>query len=171
MRDYHEEERIAALRSYGMLDTPAELEFDHIVQEAAREFDAPIALVSLVDDDRQWFKARVGLDVSHTPRSMSFCTHAIQGPDVLVIKNAQHDERFADNSLVTGDPNIRFYAGAPLKTPEGRRIGTLCVIDRTPREGLTHEQKAKLEALAERTMEAFARRQKRRALIGDTRAA
>lgn len=166
-----EQERIAALRSYDVLDTPAEAEFDAIVRQAAAELGTPIALVSLIDENRQWFKAKVGLGVSETPRSISFCTHAIEGDDVFVIDNAKQDSRFADNSLVTGDPNIRFYAGAPLKTPSGRRIGTLCVIDREPRSGLSAGQKATLERLAERTMQAFERRQHRNAALKSPAAA
>lgn len=158
-----EQGRVAALKSYQVLDTPAEAEFDAIVQEAAEAFDTPIALVSLIDENRQWFKAKVGLDATHTPRSISFCTHAIEGDDVFVIQNAEQDERFAANSLVTGDPNIRFYAGAPLKTPTGRRVGTLCVIDSKTRPDLSAAQKVKLEALAARTIELFEARKARAA--------
>ena len=118
-----EQARLAALKGYGVLDTPNEAEFDDIVREAARVLGTPIALISLIDADRQWFKAKVGLEASEAPRSISFCTHAIRGPDILVVEDATEDDRFASNPLVTGDPHIRFYAGTPLKTPGGKRIG------------------------------------------------
>ena len=153
--------RLRILHSYGALDTPNEAVFDDIVREAARDFNVPVALISLVDEHRQWFKAKVGLTPSETPRSISFCTHAIRGPEVMVVEDAAADERFARNPLVTGDPNIRFYAGAPLKTPDGKRIGTLCVLDTHARAAPTEADKAKLEALAARTVEAFERRARR----------
>ena len=103
-----------------------------IVRMASRLFGSPIALMSLVDRDRQWFKASVGLDVKETPRSISFCTHAIQQKEVFVVGDAAGDPRFANSPLVTGEPRIGFYAGAPLMTPEGHAIGTICVIDREP---------------------------------------
>ena len=161
MSDRDEDGRLAALRAFGVLDTAAEPEFDSIVQQAARTLGTPIALLSLIDEDRQWLKAKVGLEIAETPRSMSFCTHAIQGDEVFVVENAKHDARFADNSLVTGDPNIRFYAGAPLKTDTGRRIGTICVIDSKPRAMLSDVEKTQLEALADRVMKALERRQHR----------
>ena len=139
--------RLLALRQYGILDTPAEPKFDRIVRLAARLLDMPISLVSLVDETRQWFKAKVGLDASETPRSMAFCAHAIQGDDVMVVEDAGLDPRFVENPLVTGDPLIRFYAGAPLTTDDGHKLGTLCVIDRIPRQ-LTLEQTMLLEDLA-----------------------
>ena len=127
-----EAERLAALRELLILDTPPEERFDRIVRFAADEFDVPIALVSLVDADRQWFKARVGLDACSTSRDAAFCGYAILDPQVLVVEDALADPRFADNPLVLGPPGIRFYAGAPLEVA-GRRIGTLCVIDTRPR--------------------------------------
>lgn len=126
-------QRLNALRSLLILDTPPEERFDRITRFAASEFDTPIALVSLIDERRQWFKARVGLDACETSRDISFCGHAIEGSNVLVIGDARDDPRFADNPLVTGDPFIRFYAGAPLILPGGLSVGTLCLIDTEPR--------------------------------------
>lgn len=128
-----EQARLTTLRSLGILDTPAEERFDRLTRMAKRMFDVPIALVSLVDRDRQWFKSRVGLGATETPRDISFCGHTILGNDVFVIPDAVEDERFADNPLVTGDPSIRFYAGCPLTAPDGSKLGTLCVIDQQPR--------------------------------------
>ena len=159
--DAEEQARLSALKGYGVLDTPNEAEFDAIVREAASLCRAPIALVSLVDENRQWFKARLGLSAEETPRSISFCTHAIRGDDVMVVANAAQDERFADNPLVRGEPSIRFYAGAPLKTPSGSRLGTLCVIDSKARPTLSQAQTEALERLATRTVEAFERRRHR----------
>lgn len=105
-----------------------------MVRFAADEFECPIALVSLIDENRQWFKARVGLDVCETGRDISFCGHAVVGDSIFVIENASADERFADNPLVTGAPFIRFYAGAPLAAADGHRVGTLCLIDTKPRQ-------------------------------------
>ena len=126
-------QRLQALRALLILDTPPEERFDRVVQFAAAEFEMPIVLVSLVDADRQWFKARVGLDVCQTDRESSFCGHAILRPEFLVVENALEDERFHDNPLVLGEPAIRFYAGAPLHLPGGALVGTLCMIDRRPR--------------------------------------
>ena len=130
-----EQQRLRSLHSYAVLDTPAELDFDELTRLASEWLGMPISLVSLVDEERQWFKSRVGLDPSQTPRSMSFCSVAIQRPDeVMVVPDASADLRFCDNPLVTADPHIRFYAGAPLVMSDGRALGTLCVIDREPRE-------------------------------------
>ncbi len=143
----NETERLAALLSCAILDTPAEPAFDDIARLAGQLCDTPIALVSLVDADRQWFKARVGLDLSETSRDVSFCAHAIGSPEVLVVRDTREDERFADNPFVTGDPNIRFYAGAPLMLEPDVSVGTLCVIDHVPRD-LTPVQIGALAALA-----------------------
>ncbi|NEX63182.1 GAF domain-containing protein [Noviherbaspirillum galbum] len=126
-------ERLAALRALLILDTPPEQRFDKIVAFASQEFDVPICLISLVDERRQWFKARVGLEPCETGRDISFCGHAILQPDIMVVEDAHADARFADNPLVTGDPFIRFYAGAPLLMPGGHAVGTLCLIDTRPR--------------------------------------
>ncbi len=129
----NEEQRLAALYELLLLDTPPEQRFDTIVEFAASEFDVPICLVTLVDHDRQWFKARVGMETCSTGRDVSFCGHAILQPDVMVVPDAAQDLRFADNPLVTSEPHIRFYAGAPLALPSGYVVGTLCVIDIKPR--------------------------------------
>ena len=128
-----EAERLATLRDLLILDTDPEEKFDALTAYACSQFDVPIALVSLVDANRQWFKSRCGLGATQTGRDISFCGHAILQNDVLVIPDALHDERFADNPLVTGDPRIRFYAGCPLTMANGHNIGTFCLIDRRPR--------------------------------------
>lgn len=153
--------RLAALMGLNVLDTQPEAEFDALVQQAAAHFAVPISLVSLVDADRQWFKAAVGLPACHeTPRAQAFCDHAIRDAGVLVVPDAAADPRFADNPLVTGAPNIRFYAGAPLTLPEGARLGTLCVIDTVPRPDFSPEAAAALTALAEAVSVLLARRQR-----------
>lgn len=133
-RPANEDDRLQALRQLLVLDTPPEERFDRITEFAAQEFDMPIVLLSLIDEDRQWFKARVGLDVCETRRGISFCGHAILQDETMVVPDVALDDRFADNPLVTGEPHIQFYAGAPLKMPGGQNIGTLCLIDRTPRQ-------------------------------------
>lgn len=143
----NEGERLAALRDLRILDTPAEDHFDAVCKAAAALFSLPIALVSLIDSDRQWFKAKCGIDVAGTPRELAFCSYAILRDDVLVVEDATADPRFADNPLVTGGPSIRFYAGAPLVLGSGIRIGTLCVIDTKPRS-FSDLQKTQLEDFA-----------------------
>jgi len=148
---FNESSRLEALRRYEILDTPAEAEFDDFTQLAAQICGTPIALISLLDSDRQWFKSKVGLDVSETPLGMAFCSKAIEKVGLMEVPNALDDERFNKNPLVTGEPNIRFYAGSPLVNPDGVAIGTLCVIDRAPRH-LTPEQRNALEILGRQVM-------------------
>jgi PAS domain S-box-containing protein len=139
-----EELRLAELRAYRVLDTPREASFDRVVELAADLFGVPMAAISLVDSDRQWFKAKIGIGVDETPRDQSFCSHAIARPEnVMVVEDATCDARFVDNPLVTGDPNIRFYAGACLTNPQGHKLGALCVIDDKPH----HPSKAMLAQL------------------------
>ncbi|MGB3295787.1 MAG: GAF domain-containing protein [Phormidesmis sp.] len=142
-----ESARLQALRQYSILDTPSEQVYDDITALAAFICDVPIALISLVDADRQWFKSKLGLEVSETSRDVSFCAHAILDEGIMVVKDALSDERFATNTLVTCAPNIRFYAGVPLILADGYPLGTLCVIDHRPRE-LSAAQIKTLEALA-----------------------
>ncbi|MFV1921534.1 MAG: GAF domain-containing protein [Methylotenera sp.] len=139
--------RLKTLRYLNILDTPAEERFDRLTRMAKRLFDVSFALVSLVDENRQWFKSCAGLDVSETPRDISFCGHTILGDDIFIIPDATKDERFADNPLVLNEPHIRFYAGCPLKFTNGNRLGTLCIIDQQPRN-LTDEDLIVLKDLA-----------------------
>ena len=139
--------RLEALRRYHVLDTPPEQCFDDLTKLAAYICKTPIALVTLVDAERQWFKARVGIDICETQRNISFCAHAILGREPLVIPDARQDQRFASNPLVSGPPNLRFYAGAPLITREGHALGTLCVADPEPHE-LSRGQREALQSLA-----------------------
>lgn len=143
-----EKSRLTSLRSLNILDTQAEERFDRLTRLARRMFGVPIALVSLVDENRQWFKSCIGLDVLETPRDISFCGHAILGEDIFLIPDTEKDERFADNPLVTDAPHIRFYAGCPLRHIDGNKLGTLCIIDSKPRN-FTEEDLASLRDLAE----------------------
>ncbi|BFM10525.1 GAF domain-containing sensor histidine kinase [Simiduia litorea] len=146
-----ESARMAALNAYDILDTSDEAAFDELAEIAGAICGTSISLICFVDCQRQWFKSRVGLDATETPRSVAFCSHAILQEEVFQIPNALKDERFADNPLVTGDPNIRFYAGAPLVTPAGLPIGTLCVIDSEPKE-LNEVQARALKTLAKQVV-------------------
>ena len=151
---YSEAERLEALARYDILDTPRERELDDIVTIAAQICGTPTALISLIDEKRQWFKAAVGLDATETPREIAFCARAIERSDTMVVEDATRDPSFADNLLVTGDTNLRFYAGAQLLTPDGLPLGTLCVLDVKPRS-LSDDQQRALEALARQVMTHF----------------
>ena len=146
--------RLEDLHALRVLDTSKDPNFERIVTLATQIFDVPIALVSLVDSDRQWFKAKVGLDATETQRDIAFCARAILDSSPLIVEDATKDARFADNPLVTGRPHIRFYAGAPLIAGSGRRLGTLCVVDRKPRT-MTPQQVATLRTLAAVTVQAL----------------
>lgn len=128
-----EQKRISTLRSLNILDTPCEERFDRLTRMARRVFNVPIAYVSLVDENRQWLKSCSGMNMSETPRNISFCGHAILGNDIFIIPDATQDERFFDNPLVLNDPKIRFYAGCPLSALNGSKLGTLCIVDQQPR--------------------------------------
>lgn len=153
--------RLAALHGYSILDTPPEPEFDDIVRQAARLLGAPIALISLIDERRQWFKARIGLSVQETPRSLAFCAHAIAGDEVMIVDDASKDPRFMNSPLVLFDPSIRFYAGAVLEDRGGHRLGTICVIDQQPRAGLRPDQIATLQGLGKLVIDVIEQRQRK----------
>ncbi|MBS1622958.1 MAG: GAF domain-containing protein [Bacteroidetes bacterium] len=155
------EKRVEILREYDLLDTLPEREFDDIVELASVFFGMPISLISLLDSHRQWFKAKVGLGATETPIEQAFCYHAIQAPDeVFVVPDSLADDRFKTNPLATGEPHVRFYAGAPLVTDEGYALGTLCVIDKQPRQ-FTPEQGRILQILAAKVTERFEARRNR----------
>ena len=159
----NEIQRLQTLCALGILDTPPRERFDRLTRLACRLFEVPIALVSLVDSDRQWFKARVGLDAHETPREHSFCAHAILEDEILLVSDATKDPRFKSNPLVLGPPHIRFYAGCPIKAPNGLPLGTLCVIGPEPRQvsaedldllrDLAHLVEQELEALSLATVD------------------
>jgi GAF domain-containing protein len=163
----NEKRRLKVLWQYEVLDTVPEEVFDNLTELAARICEAPIALISLVDEKRQWFKSKVGMAVSETSRDVSFCAHAITQPDLFSVPDATQDARFANHPFVIGEPKIRFYAGAPLVTPDGHALGTLCVLDKVPRE-LRPEQKQALRILADHVMSQLELRRRSREL-GDVR--
>ena len=146
-----------ALRSYNVLDTPPEAIYDDIAHVTSGVCDTPVALITLIDGTRNWFKARVGVDIDESPRDTSFCGHAILGNDIFEVTDALIDDRFADNPLVESVPKIRFYAGAPLITPDGYKLGTICAIDVRPRR-LTEAQRDTLSALSRLVMRQLDRR-------------
>lgn len=154
--------RLATLVNYGILDTDFEETYDRITRIAANIFGVPIALVSLVDGYRQWFKSAYGLEVRETPREIAFCSHAILGREVFMVPDATVDPRFSSNPMVVNDPGIRFYAGAPLVTPEGHALGTMCVIDREIRAPLSESQRQTLTDLAGVVMDLMEARRARR---------
>lgn len=147
----NEAARMQVLKAYDVLDTPAEAAFDDLTLLASQICDTPVALFTLIDGDRQWFKSAVGVEVTETPRDVSFCAHAITQSDLFIIPDAAKDIRFADNPFVTSDPNIRFYAGAPLITADGYALGTLCALDQKPRD-LSPQQQDALRALSRLAM-------------------
>jgi GAF domain-containing protein len=146
-----EKKRLKVLWQYEVVDSVPEEVFDDLTELAARICEAPIALITLVDEKRQWFKSKVGITLKETSRDISFCSHAICQTDLFIVPDATLDKRFSHNPLVTTDPKIRFYAGAPLVTPDGHALGTLCVIDKVPRE-LTSDQRQALRVLARHVM-------------------
>ena len=141
-----EQARLAALRRYRILDTDPEPAFDDLTMLASHICGTPMALITLIDQDRQWFKSETGVGIRQTERSIAFCTHAIQHAGIMEVPDTREDDRFRDNPMVVGAPHIRFYAGAPLITPDGHALGTLCVVDTKPRR-LTEEQTRALDAL------------------------
>ncbi len=148
----NEQERLQDLLSYHILDTPPEEELNELAEIASLICDTPVSLITMVDGTRQWFKTRKGVDFKETDRKLSFCQYTLDKPkEVLVVKDALKDERFKKNDLVLGEPNIRFYAGAPLETPDGNVLGTICVIDNKPRQ-VSEDQKKALQMLAKKTM-------------------
>ena len=159
----NEARRLKVLWQYEVLDTVPEEVFDDLTELAARICEAPIALISLVDESRQWFKSKVGVTVGETSRDISFCAYAITQHDLFIVPDATKDPRFSENPLVTSDPRIRFYAGAPLITPDGHALGTLCVIDKVPRE-LRTEQKQALRILARHVVSQLELRRRSREL-------
>ncbi len=150
---HNENERLDVLRSFDVLDSPRSDRFDRLTRTAARLFGTPVALVSLVDEHRQWFKSACGLDIPETDRDVAFCAHAILGDDVFIVLDTTKDPKFSDNPLVTGEPHVRFYAGAPLITPNGIKLGTFCIIDYTPRARFTDDDQAALQDLAAAAMD------------------
>lgn len=162
---HNEKQRLQVLWQYDVLDTVPEELFDDLTELAARICEAPIALISLVDENRQWFKSKVGITLNETSREVSFCAHAIKQSDLFIVPDATLDPRFSNSPLVTSDPKIRFYAGAPLISPDGYALGTLCVIDKVPRE-LRPDQKRALTILARHVVSQLELRRRSRELAG-----
>lgn len=152
---FQEQERIEELKSLNILDSEPDPEFDRFTRLAAYVLDAPVSVVSLIDEDRQWFKSCFGFDASETPRDVAFCAHTIMSDEAMIIPDATKDPRFCDNPLVTGAPHIRFYAGAPLISEKGFRLGSLCVIDFEPHEEIDDRDIQALHDLADLTSEAI----------------
>jgi len=152
-----EAQRLSQLRALNIMNTPAEERFDRLTRLARRLYDVPIALVSLLEADHQWFKSAQGYEPTGSPRNISFCAHAILQDEIMIVEDALKDERFHDNPLVTGDPHIRFYAGCPLRAPGGAKMGTLCIIGREPRQFNEEDQATMrdLAAMAEAELVAF----------------
>lgn len=153
----NERKRLNVLWQYGVLDTVPEAMFDDLAELASVICGAPIALISLVDEQRQWFKSRIGLDIKESRRDTSFCTHAICHSELFIVPNATRDARFRNNPMVKGTEHIRFYAGAPLITPDGYALGTLCVLDKKPR-ALSADQRRALQLLSRVVMTQLERR-------------
>ena len=160
--DVDERARLRALHALGILDSAPEPAFDRIAELAAAMLGTPMAFVSLIDAERQWFKARVGTDIAETERRYAFCDHAIRARDILVVPDAHEDPRFADNPYVTGDPHTRFYAGAPVESADGYRLGSVCVVDTRPHDALRPDQIAGLRALARLAEAELERRRQQR---------
>ena len=156
----NEDQRIQRLLDLNILDTENEIEFDDLTKIVAEFCDVPICLISLVDKNRQWFKSKIGLDVDETPREISFCQYAIMDEQILEIPDSLEDDRFSSNPLVTGDPKIRFYSGAPLIDNDGFMMGTLCVIDRSPKK-LNEFQRSALMSIVKTIMRIMELRRKR----------
>ena len=148
-----EAQRLEALKGLSVLDTKPEKSFDDLARAAALAMDTKIAMVSLVDEDRQWFKARCGLDAEETTRDISFCTHAIEEAEPFFVLNAARDDRFRDSPLVLGEPFVRFYAGAQLTLPTGETLGTLCLMDDEPRFRITEREIELMKAFADLVVE------------------
>jgi GAF domain-containing protein len=165
----NDKQRLKILWQYEILDTVPEEVFDDLTELAAIICEAPIAMITLVDEKRQWFKSKVGVTVSETSRDISFCGHAIKHSELFIVPDATLDKRFSANPLVIAEPKIRFYAGAPLVTPDGYALGTLCVIDKVPRE-LRPEQKQALRVLARHVMTQLELRRHARELARATKA-
>ena len=150
----NEVQRLNSLCSFGILDTAPDPMFDRLTYLAATILGVPTALVSLLDNSRQWFKSRHGMSDLETPRDIAFCAYAILSDEVLVVPDATQDPRFSSNPLVTGPMGLRFYAGAPIQTRDGYNIGTLCILDTVPRTGLSPQEKETLKTLASMALEA-----------------